>query len=114
MKKRLMVGLLAGGLFAAMLPGVASANGEPIAGCPLGGDRVPHPEDGGWALVETCKIIPEDVGNQLDQNGDGWICRRFVMGFLNKYDGGSIFAAKDNTHLGPKASWDLAEPPGCD
>ena len=79
MKKRLMVGLLAGGLFTAMLPGVASANGEPILpdyGCPVGGDRVPHPEDGGWALVETCKIIPEDVGNQHDQNGDGRILHR--------------------------------------
>ncbi|MEX1343971.1 MAG: hypothetical protein AB1Z63_04795 [Candidatus Limnocylindrales bacterium] len=68
MKKRLMAGLVAGGLMAAMVPGVASASfpGDPVGGCPTGD---------GWSLVPIAFVIPDwDNGNYKDQNGDGWIC----------------------------------------
>ena len=75
MKKRLMVGLMAGGLMAAMLPGVASANG-PLGECPAGfvGPEVdgPNPPGGGGR--------DDTVGAPADTNGDGYWCRKRILG----------------------------------
>jgi len=71
-----MVGLLVGGLMAAMLPGVASAANGPLGGCPAGG---------GWNLGQASGIIPTiGNGNFHDQNGDGWICYRWNKGQSKK------------------------------
>jgi hypothetical protein len=60
MKRRLTLALVAGALVAALVPGAASA-GDPIGGCPTGGE---------WELV-----YPQHQPQAADQNGDGWLCR---------------------------------------
>jgi len=103
--KRLMVGLAAGALVAAMVPGVASAS-DP--GCPPGGNNIPKPaadnpgDDtfagwvAGWYLQEVTEFAPgADRGNALDKNGDGLICTKIAVG-LSKRVGYTAFVAMDN------------------
>ena len=65
MTKRLMVGLLAGGLLAATVPGVASASGPP-------GDCPP----GDWHAFSELGLFTSL--QRFDRNGDGVICLKGV------------------------------------
>jgi hypothetical protein len=111
MRKRFVFGVLAAVLMVAMLPGVASASDDPVGGCPPGTTHDgPDPEASGWSLGAIESMIPEDVGNKFDQNGDGYICQRFVYGHRLKYgaygnppapvlgDCCGYWAVKDNTN----------------
>ena len=99
MKKRLVLSVVIALLMVAMLPGVASAEGPPVGGCPSGTTNDgPDPEARGWAL-EPVGPYGGDVGIQVDLNGDGWVCQRFVYGLrLNHPDGWGVWVVKDNTH----------------
>ena len=105
MRKRLAVGLVASGMLVATLPGMASA-GPPVGGCPTGATNVPvvEPQYGGWHLEPLWALAGQDVGNQLDQNEDGYICHRFVIGLTKKdardnpNDPIGVWVVKDNTH----------------
>jgi hypothetical protein len=103
--KRLMVGLAAGALVAAMVPGVASASDE---GCPPGANNIPKPATddpdsdefsgwvGGWLLQDVTEWSPDvDVGNNIDQNGDGLLCIRYAVG-VSKHAGHKAHVARDN------------------
>lgn len=90
-------------LVLAMLPGVAAANGDPVGGCPSGTEADgPDPEASGWDIIPVDFLsYPEDVGNTFDQNGDGYVCRRFVYGFRLapiRDDCCGFLAVKDNTN----------------
>ena len=51
----------------------AGTNGEPIAGCPPGFDHLHQvPTDG--THDHSGHGEHQHVGNDQDQNGDGWIC----------------------------------------
>jgi len=64
--------------------------------CPRGGGNVPHPEGGGWSLEPIEATVDADVGNIRDQNGDGYVCQRFVIG-LSKKHGFGVWVVKDNS-----------------
>lgn len=113
MRRRFVFSLMAALLMVAMLPGVASANGEPVGGCPSGTTHDgPDPEANGWTLIEIEWSIDQDRGNLKDQNGDGYVCQRFNYGLRLKYhraeynnppepapgDCCGYWAAKDNTN----------------
>jgi hypothetical protein len=113
MRRRPFFGVLVVVMLVAMLPGVASANGDPVGGCPPGTTHDgPDPEANGWSLVPVESSIDQDRGNLMDQNGDGYVCQRFNYGLRLKYhrteysnppepilgDCCGYWAAKDNTH----------------
>lgn len=110
MRKRFVFNLVAALLMVAMLPGVASANGEPVGGCPSGTTNDgPDPEANGWSLEPIEAMIELDVGNKMDRNGDGYVCQRFNYGQrLKNFDYGippepvlgeccGIWTVRDNT-----------------
>jgi hypothetical protein len=81
LKKRLMAGLVAGGLMAAMLPGVASADSTDLLGqCvangifgtpPDGGTHVGKAGDGRWLLPNQVLEVFKSGGTVWDAGGNG-------------------------------------------
>lgn len=89
MRRRFVLGLVVGCLSVTMLPGVALANDDPVGGCPTGTTNDgPDPEANGWTLMSVNDMIDQDVGNKMDQNGDGYVCQRFNFGLRLKYHRG--------------------------
>lgn len=99
-------------MIVATVPGIASANGDPVGACPPGTNNDgPDPEARGWSLEPVESMIEQDVGNKLDQNGDGYVCQRFNYGLRLKHHRGEYdnppepvlgdccgyWAVKDNT-----------------
>ncbi len=70
---------------------------SPVGGCP-GGDGAT------WVLAPTSLASESDVGNNSDQNGDGYSCFRVNKGLTKKQGGNptlnisGVYVVKDNTN----------------
>ena len=86
--------LVIGGCAGAVALGLVFASGigstaQAAGGCPGGGN---------WILVVAAgTILPIDVGNKKDQNGDGLVCIKANKGLSAKPQG-LTFVVKDNTN----------------
>lgn len=49
----------------------------------------------GWDLVANSSVDPEDGGQDVDANNDGWVCRRVIPG-MGEGNTGNNTNVKDN------------------
>ncbi len=92
--------IMAFGFTTATQAGIGGGGGgySPVGGCP-GGDGA------AWVLAPTSIASESDVGNNSDQNGDGFSCFRVNKGLTKKQERNNaalnirgVFVIKDNTN----------------